>query len=82
MHTLPTEIRSKGRTLSPEDFYMDRGLFVFTAAYHVKRGHCCGCKCRHCPYEPQYRPGSTCLRGTPASTEASHSADSPAPSGV
>jgi hypothetical protein len=63
MHALPTVIRSKGRPLSPEDFYMDRGLFVFTAAYHVKRGHCCGCKCRHCPYEPQYRPGSTCLKG-------------------
>ena len=23
---------------------------VFTAAYHLKRGYCCGSGCRHCPY--------------------------------
>ncbi|MGA9667617.1 MAG: DUF5522 domain-containing protein [Terracidiphilus sp.] len=23
---------------------------VFTAAYHLKRGSCCGSGCRHCPY--------------------------------
>jgi hypothetical protein len=26
------------------------GLLVFTAWYHLKRGHCCGSRCRHCPY--------------------------------
>ena len=24
--------------------------YVFTSAYHRKRGYCCNCKCRHCPY--------------------------------
>lgn len=33
-----------------EDFYMDGEYLVFTAAYHRKRGYCCGSRCRHCPY--------------------------------
>lgn len=34
------------------DYYMNEsGLLVFTAAYHLKRGVCCGNKCMHCPYE-------------------------------
>ena len=32
------------------DYYMDGGKFVFTTAYHLKRGHCCNSRCRHCPY--------------------------------
>lgn len=36
--------------LLPEDFYMEGGNLVFTAAYHLKRGSCCGSGCRHCPY--------------------------------
>jgi hypothetical protein len=36
--------------LEPEDYYMENGLLVFTAAYHLKRGYCCGSGCRHCPY--------------------------------
>jgi hypothetical protein len=33
-----------------EDFYLENGLTVFTVAYHLKRGSCCGSGCRHCPY--------------------------------
>ena len=33
-----------------EDFYMEDGYLVFTAAYHLKRGYCCNSSCRHCPY--------------------------------
>ncbi|MEX2672905.1 MAG: DUF5522 domain-containing protein [Phycisphaeraceae bacterium] len=34
-----------------EDFYVDPdGRYVFTAAYLLKRGHCCENGCRHCPY--------------------------------
>lgn len=34
-----------------EDFYVDAmGRYVFTAAYLLKRGACCGNACRHCPY--------------------------------
>lgn len=32
--------------------YLDpsTGLFVMTAGFHLKRGHCCHNGCRHCPY--------------------------------
>jgi len=34
-----------------EDYYINEdGLFVFTEAYHLKRGYCCRSGCRHCPY--------------------------------
>jgi hypothetical protein len=36
--------------LDPEDYYYDGPYLVFTAAYHLKRGSCCGSHCRHCPY--------------------------------
>jgi len=33
------------------DFYINEdGLFVFTEAYHLKRGFCCKSGCKHCPY--------------------------------
>ena len=34
-----------------EDYYMERGMIVFTARYHLKRGNCCGSGCRHCPFD-------------------------------
>ncbi|WP_020568728.1 DUF5522 domain-containing protein [Neolewinella persica] len=35
-----------------EDYYFDdNGLMVMTAAFHSKRGFCCGNACRHCPYD-------------------------------
>lgn len=34
----------------PGDFYFENGLMVFTAAYHLRRGYCCGNGCRCCPY--------------------------------
>ncbi|HEY1805087.1 MAG TPA: DUF5522 domain-containing protein [Terracidiphilus sp.] len=36
--------------LDPEDYYFEGPYLVFTAAYHLKRGACCGSGCRHCPY--------------------------------
>lgn len=33
------------------DYYInDDGNFVFTEAYHLKRGYCCKNKCLHCPW--------------------------------
>ena len=32
------------------DYYLDAGNCVFTAAFHLQRGHCCKNVCRHCPY--------------------------------
>ncbi|WP_169786510.1 DUF5522 domain-containing protein [Cyclobacterium amurskyense] len=31
-------------------YYFEDGLMVFTKAYHLLRGKCCGSGCRHCPY--------------------------------
>jgi len=42
--------------LAPEDYYFENGLMVFTAAYHLKRGYCCGSGCRHCPYRSADEP--------------------------
>jgi hypothetical protein len=37
--------------LEEGDYYFnEEGLMVFTAQYHLKRGFCCGNKCKHCPY--------------------------------
>ena len=33
-----------------EDYYVENGLYVFTASYLKRRGHCCDSGCRHCPY--------------------------------
>ncbi|NDC22747.1 MAG: hypothetical protein EBZ49_01270 [Proteobacteria bacterium] len=36
-----------------------KGAIVFTEAYHLQRGKCCGNKCRHCPYFPKYEKGTS-----------------------
>ncbi|MCC7140374.1 MAG: hypothetical protein IT460_18285 [Planctomycetes bacterium] len=38
------------------DYVVERGFVVFTARYLLRRGHCCGSGCRHCPYDAQGRP--------------------------
>lgn len=38
------------------DFYFENGNMVFTEAYHLKRGYCCGNGCRHCPYQYENAP--------------------------
>ncbi len=32
------------------DYYLENGLYVFTASYLEQRGFCCEANCRHCPY--------------------------------
>jgi hypothetical protein len=32
------------------DFYLEKGLMVFTEYYHIKKGTCCKNNCRHCAY--------------------------------
>ncbi|HMX05082.1 MAG TPA: DUF5522 domain-containing protein [Chitinophagales bacterium] len=42
---------SGGKLIEGEDYYINaEGLFVFTAAFLLKRGFCCGNGCAHCPY--------------------------------
>jgi hypothetical protein len=35
-----------------DEFYVnEKGLYVFTAEYLLKRGYCCGNGCTHCPFD-------------------------------
>ncbi len=45
-----------------EDYYVENGFWVFTEQYHKRRGFCCGTGCRHCPYSPKNKRGSTLLK--------------------
>lgn len=38
------------------DYYVENGLWVFTAHYLLRRGYCCWSECRHCPYGYGGRP--------------------------
>ncbi|WP_145236647.1 DUF5522 domain-containing protein [Urbifossiella limnaea] len=33
-----------------EDYTVEHGRWVFTAAFLLRRGYCCGNGCRNCPY--------------------------------
>lgn len=68
MNAIPPEEPEAGvaRGSSPEpnksqqpDWYIEHGLLVYTVAFHLKRGFCCGSGCRHCPYEPRHVEGGT-----------------------
>lgn len=37
------------------DYYIENGLFVFTATFLQERGYCCESGCRHCPYQNRER---------------------------
>jgi hypothetical protein len=37
------------------DFYWENDKLVMTEQYHIRRGSCCGSKCKHCPYSPPYQ---------------------------
>ena len=53
------DVEQMYQTPEDEDFYMEGNVFVFTAAFHLKRGFCCGSGCRHCPYgESDAKPGA------------------------
>ncbi len=43
---------------SDNNFYWENGFCVFTEHFLMKRGHCCGNGCRHCPYEPKCEYGN------------------------
>lgn len=62
--TMPSPAPDKDDTaeLNKPDSYSENGFLVFTAAFHLKRGWCCGSGCRHCPYEPEHVEGNTKVR--------------------
>jgi len=49
----PRERDEQPPALEPEDYYFEGPYMVFTTAYHLKRGYCCGLGCRHCPYREE-----------------------------
>ena len=43
--------RLQAQPMEEGDYYFnEQGFMVFTEKYHLKRGFCCGSKCKHCPY--------------------------------
>jgi hypothetical protein len=58
---MPAEDSDRDAAEAPTgpDWYVENGLLVYTAAYHLKRGSCCGSGCRHCPYDPKHVEGTT-----------------------
>ncbi|HEX5551919.1 MAG TPA: DUF5522 domain-containing protein [Chitinophagaceae bacterium] len=53
--------------IEKEDYDVDlSGRLVFTKAYHLKRGYCCGNACRHCPYNHENVPGKKKNKINPA----------------
>ena len=45
-----------GELIEGVDYYVENGLFVFTAQYLKERGYCCTSGCRHCPYGFRQEP--------------------------
>jgi hypothetical protein len=64
--------------IAGEDYYEERGLFVFTARYHLKRSYCCGSGCRHCPYDQDGRVRPEFAQDTPGTpTDSRHTDRAP-----
>jgi hypothetical protein len=43
-------------------YYLENGRVVFTTLFHLERGTCCGNKCRHCPFNPEWTKGTTKIK--------------------
>ena len=58
LHCLCATCASGGRAVpdgpaadtEPDTYFTEDGRVVFTRAFHLRRGHCCGSGCRHCPF--------------------------------
>jgi hypothetical protein len=61
---MPPEDPLHGNKAAPQqpNWYFEGGFLVYTAAYHLKRGSCCGSGCRHCPYEPKHIEGNRVVK--------------------
>jgi hypothetical protein len=65
------DLNDDGEASQLSDFYVEGGLLVYTAAYHIKRGVCCGSGCRHCPYEPKHVAGNTVVERVESGSDSS-----------
>lgn len=52
----------RNNLIENKHYYLENGRVVFTALFHLERGQCCGNKCRHCPYDPEYIKGTTKIK--------------------
>ena len=52
----------RNNLIENKHYYLENGRVVFTALFHLERGKCCGNKCRHCPYDPEYIKGTTKIK--------------------
>jgi biotin synthase-like enzyme len=52
-------VKSSKEFIEGVQYYLENGRVVFTTLFHLQRGSCCGSKCRHCPYDPEYIKGTT-----------------------
>ena len=50
IHNKAKDLPKTKQLLEDFDYYLEKGNYVFTAWYHLKRGSCCQNGCRHCPY--------------------------------
>lgn len=69
----PRGVMKKTELQEGLDYYLENGLYVFTERYHLRRGYCCGSRCRHCPYpkEVQAQAIRRRLAGLPLDSAAS-----------
>jgi hypothetical protein len=50
-------VNKKENMIKDVDYYIDqKGMWVFTEAYHKARGYCCGQACKHCPFDYEAVP--------------------------
>jgi hypothetical protein len=49
--TEPKDIKRQAELVEKVDYYVEDGLMVLTREFLLKRGCCCGSRCRHCPYD-------------------------------
>jgi hypothetical protein len=57
-------VKSSKEFIEGIHYYLENGRVVFTTLFHLQRGSCCGAKCRHCPYDPEYVKGTTKKKDT------------------
>jgi hypothetical protein len=49
----PSSVTIERPLAAGRDYYLERGLMVFTAEFLRARGYCCDSGCRHCPYSEE-----------------------------
>ena len=51
-----------GKLVEGKDYYYENGFVVLTETYLKNRKFCCGAHCSNCPYDPQFKKGTTNIK--------------------